>query len=51
MLLQYQIYHNDYAYSFGGVATSGSDVMDFSTQVPPASGMWVSAVLSYHTGH
>jgi hypothetical protein len=51
MLIQYQSYHNDYAYYFGGVATSGSNGMDFSTQVPPASGVWVPAVLSYHTRH
>jgi hypothetical protein len=31
VLIQCQSYHDDYACSFGGVAMSGSDGMDFST--------------------
>jgi hypothetical protein len=38
VLIQRQSYHDDYECSFGRVAMSGGDGMDFSTRVPAASG-------------
>jgi hypothetical protein len=51
ILIQHQSYHDDYVCSFGGVAMSGGDGMDFSTRVCAARGAWVLAVLSYCMKH
>jgi hypothetical protein len=51
MLIQGQSYHDDYVCFFARVTMSGGDVMDFSTQVPAASGSWVPVILSYYTRH
>jgi hypothetical protein len=51
MLIKHQIYHGHYVCSFGRVAMSGGDGMNFSTRVPVASDVSVPVVLSYRTRH
>jgi hypothetical protein len=42
--------HDAYACSLGGVAMSGGDGTDSSTQVPSDRCTWVPVAMSYHAG-
>jgi hypothetical protein len=46
-----QSYHGDYVFSCAGVAMSGGDEMDSSTQVHIVRCTWVPVALSYHARH
>jgi hypothetical protein len=44
-------YHGDYVFSCAGVAMSGGDEMDSSSQVHIVRCTWVPVALSYHARH
>jgi hypothetical protein len=46
-LIPCQSDHDDYVYSHGGVAMSGSDGTDCSTRVSVVGHVWVPMVMSY----
>jgi hypothetical protein len=51
VLIQCQSYHDDYVCFYGGVAMSGSDGMDSSTQVHVVRCTWVPKAVSCHATH
>jgi hypothetical protein len=51
MLIQCQTYHANYACSYGGVAMSGGDGMDSSTQVPVVRHAWAPVATSCRARH
>jgi hypothetical protein len=50
-LIQRQSHHGDYACSIGGVAMSGDDGMDSSSQIPAVRCTWVPMAMSCHDRH
>jgi hypothetical protein len=48
VLIQHQSYHGDYACSFGGVAMSRGNGMDFSTRVPAVRHAWATVIPGFY---
>jgi hypothetical protein len=51
VLIQCQTYHENYVCSCGGVAMSGSDETDSSTQVHAIRCVWVPVAMSCRARH